>query len=123
MDKCEQQINRHLLMPVERPMTILPRLCGIPGIRSTDLLDELTSKYFVAVARNSDNVLDKQIFAGADYYTSNRIMAKFKEVTGKEGRQYVYIGRSFCLIAFLVEMELSVDNRAEINSAHAASGV
>jgi hypothetical protein len=43
-------------------------------------------KYFVAVARNPDKVLGKQIYAAADYYSPDRAMAEFQDVTGKTGR-------------------------------------
>ncbi|EAQ91803.1 hypothetical protein CHGG_00038 [Chaetomium globosum CBS 148.51] len=36
-------------------------------------------KYFVDVAKNRSNVLGKQIYAAADYYTPTRIMAEFQE--------------------------------------------
>lgn len=44
----------------------------------------------MAVARNPSQVLGKQIYAAADYYTPARIMAEFQEVTGKKG-QYVQL--------------------------------
>lgn len=47
-------------------------------------------KYVVAIARNRDKVLGKQIHAAADYYTLSRIMTEFQEVTGQKG-QYVQI--------------------------------
>jgi uncharacterized protein YbjT (DUF2867 family) len=54
-------------------------------------------KYFVAVVKNKERVLGKQIYAAADYYTPERIMKEFEEVTGSKGRyvqlpQEVYKG-------------------------------
>lgn len=38
----------------------------------------------VAAIKNRSKVLNKQIFATADYYTPSRIISEFKEVTGKK---------------------------------------
>jgi len=47
-------------------------------------------KYFVAVARNPDKTLGKQIHAAADYYTPTRIVDEFSAVTGHKS-QYVQL--------------------------------
>jgi len=46
----------------------------------------------VATVRNRSKVLGKQIHAAASYYTPQRIMEEFQEVTGKKG-QYVQISQ------------------------------
>jgi uncharacterized protein YbjT (DUF2867 family) len=48
--------------------------------------DADTGKYLVAIVKNKDRVLGKQIYAAADYYTPERIMNEFEEVTGSKGR-------------------------------------
>ncbi|KAL2201933.1 NmrA-domain-containing protein [Sarocladium strictum] len=52
--------------------------------------DDDMGKYTVAAIKKRDSVLGKQIHAAADYYTLNRIMEEFSEVTGKQG-QYAQI--------------------------------
>jgi hypothetical protein len=53
-------------------------------------LTSTIGKYFVAVVRNRDKLIGKQIAAAADYYTPARLMEEFRATSGKKG-EYIQV--------------------------------